>query len=59
MPLLKQRPNTSVCGRTKTLDKLTEQHAKQENMTLSELKEGIRGIYSSEEQFFTIDFKLR
>ena len=28
-----------------TLDELTEQHAKQENMGLNELKEVIRGIY--------------
>lgn len=41
-----------------TLDELTEQHAKQENMTLVELKEVIRGIYPSEEQFFIINFKL-
>lgn len=41
------------------LDELTEQHAKQENMTLAELKEVIRGIYPNEKQFFTISFKLR
>ena len=41
-----------------TLDKLTEQHAKQDNMGLEELKEVIREIYPSEEQFFIISFKL-
>jgi UPF0267 protein NTHI1757 len=41
-----------------TLDKLTEQHAKQENMGLEELKEVIQGIYPNEEQFFVIKFKL-
>ncbi|OOF53841.1 N(4)-acetylcytidine aminohydrolase [Rodentibacter genomosp. 2] len=42
-----------------TLDELTEQHAKQENMTLAELKEVIRGIYPSEEWFYMIKFKIR
>ena len=41
-----------------TLDKLTEQHATQENMGLEELKEVIQGIYPNEEQFFVIKFKL-
>ncbi len=41
-----------------TLDKLTEQHAKQENMGLDELKEVIQGIYPSEEQFYVINFRL-
>ncbi|WP_118800500.1 N(4)-acetylcytidine aminohydrolase [Haemophilus haemolyticus] len=40
------------------LDELTEQHAKQENMTLAELKKVIRGIYPSEQQFWEIMFKL-
>ena len=40
-----------------TLDELTEQHAKQENMGLDELKEVIRGIYPNEEQFFIIAFR--
>lgn len=40
-----------------TLDKLTEQHAKQENMELEELKEVIREIYPNEEQFYMITFK--
>ena len=39
-----------------TLDELTEQHAKQENMGLDELKEVIRGIYPSEELFYVIRF---
>ncbi len=41
-----------------TLDELTEQHAKQENMGLEELKEVIRGIYPGESEFFVIEFKL-
>uniref|UniRef100_UPI00288BB70C ASCH domain-containing protein n=1 Tax=Aggregatibacter segnis TaxID=739 RepID=UPI00288BB70C len=41
-----------------TLDELTEQHAKQENMGLAELKEVIRGIYPNEEQFFIINYTL-
>lgn len=39
-----------------TLDELTEQHAKQENMGLNELKEVIRGIYPDEELFYLITF---
>ncbi|AHN72005.1 hypothetical protein CF65_01722 [Aggregatibacter actinomycetemcomitans HK1651] len=34
-----------------TLDELTEQHAKQENMTLAELKEVISEIYLSKKSF--------
>ncbi|AEW77346.1 ASCH family protein [Aggregatibacter actinomycetemcomitans ANH9381] len=34
-----------------TLDELTEQHAKQENMTLAELKEVISEIYLSKKVF--------
>ncbi|MEX4603096.1 N(4)-acetylcytidine aminohydrolase [Haemophilus influenzae] len=41
-----------------TLDELTEQHSKQENIGLAELKEVIRGIYPSEERFYLIKFKL-
>ena len=41
-----------------TLDELTEQHAKQENMALEELKEVIRGIYPSEDRFYVIRFKI-
>ena len=41
-----------------TLDELTEQHAKQENMTLVELREVIREIYPSETDFSIIIFKL-
>ena len=41
-----------------TLDELTEQHAKQENMGLAELKEVIRGIYLKEELFYLIKFKI-
>lgn len=41
-----------------TLDELTEQHAKQENMTLGELREVIQGIYLKEELFYLIKFKI-
>ena len=41
------------------LDELTEQHAKQENMTLAELKEVIRGIYPSKDKFYIIHFKIK
>lgn len=36
-----------------TFDELTEQHAKQENMGLDELKEVIRGIYPNDSEFFS------
>ena len=41
-----------------TLDELTEQHAKQENMGLEELKKVIRGIYLKEELFYLMKFKI-
>ena len=41
-----------------TLDELTEQHAKQENMTLVELREVIKTIYPNENEFFMINFHL-
>ena len=41
-----------------TLDELTEQHAKQENMTLDELKGIIRDIYPCRDVFFIINFNL-
>ena len=41
-----------------TLDELTEQHAKQENMGLDELKEVIWGIYPKERMFYIIKFTL-
>ena len=41
-----------------TLDELTDQQAKQENMGLDELKEVIRDIYPSEEQFYLILFNI-
>jgi len=40
-----------------TLDELTEQHAKQENMVLEELKEVVQRIYPSEKNFYIIEFK--
>lgn len=42
---------------TVTLDTLTEEHARQENMTLDELKQIIADIYPNEKQFYVIDFK--
>lgn len=41
-----------------TLDELTEQHAKQENMGLDELKEVIRTIYPEEKNFCVLNFRL-
>lgn len=41
-----------------TLDELTEQHAKQENMGLDELKEVIWGIYPNKKLFSVIKFRL-
>ena len=41
-----------------TLDELTEQHAKQENMSLSELREVIKTIYPNENEFWVIEFGL-
>ena len=41
-----------------TLDVLTEQQAKQENMTLSELREVNKTIYPNESEFWVIHFKL-
>ncbi|WP_118776595.1 N(4)-acetylcytidine aminohydrolase [Haemophilus haemolyticus] len=41
-----------------TLDELTEEHAKQENMGLDELKEVIREIYPKEKNFFVLNFRL-
>lgn len=42
---------------TVTLDTLTEKHAKQENMTLTELKKVIADIYPDQTQFYVIEFK--
>ena len=39
-------------------NELTEEHAKQENMGLDELKELIRGIYPSESLLYVISFKV-
>lgn len=41
-----------------TLNELTGQHAKQENMGLEELKVVIRGIYPNENNFYMIEFKF-
>ena len=40
-----------------TLDELTEQHAKQENMGLGELKEVIEEIYPKSNEFYVINFQ--
>ncbi|MDD0824520.1 N(4)-acetylcytidine aminohydrolase [Mannheimia sp. AT1] len=37
---------------------LNEQHAMQENMTLTELKNVIREIYPNDDSFFVIQFQL-
>ena len=41
-----------------TLDEMTDQHAKQENMTLVELREVIKTIYPNESEFWVIEFGL-
>ncbi|EFX92771.1 ASCH domain protein [Actinobacillus ureae ATCC 25976] len=41
-----------------TLDELTEQHAKQENMGLAELREVIKTIYPNESEFWVIEIRL-
>ena len=41
-----------------TLDELTEHHAAQENMSLSELREVIKTIYPDENEFWVIEFDL-
>nr|WP_237391086.1 N(4)-acetylcytidine aminohydrolase [Cedecea sulfonylureivorans] len=40
------------------LDALSEEHARQENMTLSELKQVIGDIYPGLEELYVISFKL-
>ncbi|WGE51973.1 N(4)-acetylcytidine aminohydrolase [Actinobacillus equuli] len=39
-------------------EQLNEQHAKQENMSLAELKQVIRDIYPNDNGFFVIEFEL-
>lgn len=39
-------------------DELNKQHAKQENMSLAELKQVIREIYPNDNAFFLIEFTL-
>ena len=39
------------------LDELTEQHAKQENMGLAELKKVIEEIYPKSNEFYVINFQ--
>lgn len=40
-----------------SLDTLTQQHAQQENMTLTELKSVITEIYPGQQQFYVIKFE--
>ena len=47
-----------VLSVSSTLDELTEQHGKQENMGLEELKEVIRIIYPSERLLYVVTFGL-
>jgi Uncharacterized protein conserved in bacteria len=42
---------------TVTLDTLTEQHARQENMILEQLRQVIVEIYPAEDRFYVIEFK--
>ena len=42
---------------TITLETLTEKHAEQENMTLTELIKVIADIYPGQTQFYVIEFK--
>ena len=44
---------TPIC-----FEQLNEQHAKQENMSLVELKHVIREIYPNDNDFFVIEFEL-
>ncbi|WP_409500357.1 N(4)-acetylcytidine aminohydrolase [Mannheimia glucosida] len=41
-----------------TFDELNEQQARQENMSLAELKQVIREIYPNDNAFFVIEFML-
>ena len=46
-----------VATSTVTLDTLSELHAQQENMTLTQLREVIADIYPEEKQFYVIEFE--
>ncbi|MGK3483658.1 N(4)-acetylcytidine aminohydrolase [Klebsiella michiganensis] len=46
-----------VATSTVTLDTLSELHARQENMTLAQLREVIAEIYPEEKQFYVIEFE--
>ena len=39
-------------------EQLNEQHAKQENMSLAELRRVIKEIYPNDDDFFVIEFEL-
>ncbi|EPH0090398.1 TPA: ASCH domain-containing protein [Pluralibacter gergoviae] len=41
-----------------TLDSLSDEHARQENMTLPQLKSVIGEIYPGQQQFYVIAFRL-
>lgn len=43
---------------TVSLDKLTEQHARQENMSLNQLKRVITEIYPQETNYCVIEFRV-
>ncbi|CAH0529279.1 N(4)-acetylcytidine aminohydrolase [Vibrio hippocampi] len=42
-----------------TLDQLSEEHARQENMTLEQLIAVIQEIYPDQQQFYVISFDVR
>lgn len=46
-----------TCTSQISLDTLTQQHAQQENMTLTELKSVITEIYPGQQQFYVIEFE--
>ncbi|EOF4704506.1 ASCH domain-containing protein [Klebsiella sp. RHBSTW-00484] len=46
-----------VATSTVTLETLTDLHAQQENMTLTQLRDVIAEIYPGEQQFYVIEFE--
>lgn len=46
-----------VATSTVTLETLTDLHAQQENMTLTQLRDVIAEIYPDEQQFYVIEFE--
>lgn len=47
-----------VATSTVTLETLTDLHAQQENMTLTQLRDVIAEIYPGEQQFYVIEFEM-